>query len=475
MQVRRWLEPVARIVALTLLATAAMAPAAAPASAQGTEVRAILFYSPTCPHCHIVMDDHLPPILARFGAQLQVITINAATPEGGRLYQDMTQAYRLPRDRFGVPALVVGDRVLVGSLEIPEQLPGIVLAGLAAGGIDWPEIASLRASLAREGLLHPLPAAAPPATPPAAAPATPPAAAPATPPAAAPATPPAAPPAALPAAPTPAAAAGVAAEPAPAPPATAAPSAAPGAVAAPGAGAIAGGSGDRPVTVRRGWRRHGGGAGGRVAGRSRGGGVPGSRGHAGPDRRCRTRHGGPAFHAGPGGERSGRGGPPRPGRRAGLVRPGDGGAARAGTRAAGVVDARPVHRGHGGGGVPDVHRGDGLRRRVRSGGRLQHGAAESVCDAVRLPACGGARPGGVRGHGRGMAAVARGVTGVPFVRGARPLARRLRGHAVLRLPHVPGAVRDRSDVCLVPGVRGGDLHDPGRRDPTRSRHCAAAP
>jgi uncharacterized membrane protein len=229
MQVRRWLEPVARIVALTLLAAAAMAPAAAPASAQGTEVRAILFYSPTCPHCHIVMDDHLPPILARFGAQLQVITINAATPEGGRLYQDMTQAYRLPRDRFGVPALVVGDRVLVGSLEIPEQLPGIVLAGLAAGGIDWPEIASLRASLAREGLLHPLPAAAPPATPPAAAPATP----------------PAAPPAALPAAPTPAAAAGVAAEPAPAAPATAAPSAAPGAAAAPGAGAITG----DPATV----------------------------------------------------------------------------------------------------------------------------------------------------------------------------------------------------------------------------------
>jgi uncharacterized membrane protein len=209
MQVRRWLEPVARIVALALVAAAALASAAAPASAQGAEVRAILFYSPTCPHCHIVMDDHLPPILARFGAQLQVITINAASPEGGRLYQDMTHAYRLPRDRFGVPALVVGDRVLVGSLEIPEQLPGIVLAGLAAGGIDWPEIASLRASLAREGLLHPLPAVAPPATPPGAPPA-------------------------------PAAAAGVAAEPAPAAPTTAAPTAAPGAAAAPEGGAIMG-------------------------------------------------------------------------------------------------------------------------------------------------------------------------------------------------------------------------------------------
>jgi uncharacterized membrane protein/thiol-disulfide isomerase/thioredoxin len=157
MLMRSWGVWMASAVALLLLGGAVVTPAAA----QRNEVRAILFYSPTCPHCHVVMDDHLPPILARFGEQLQVITINAATMEGGRLYQDMTETYRLPRDRFGVPALVVGDRVLVGSYEIPQLLPGIVQAGLAAGGIDWPDIASLRTSLQRQGLLHPLPGSAP--------------------------------------------------------------------------------------------------------------------------------------------------------------------------------------------------------------------------------------------------------------------------------------------------------------------------
>lgn len=134
---------------------------AAPAGAQQSEVRAVLFYSPTCPHCHIVMDEHLPPILARFGDQLQIITINASSPQGGPLYQDLVQTHRLPRERIGVPALVVGDRVLVGSIEIPQLLPELVVAGLAAGGIDWPAVESVRALLDREGLLHPLPAATP--------------------------------------------------------------------------------------------------------------------------------------------------------------------------------------------------------------------------------------------------------------------------------------------------------------------------
>jgi uncharacterized membrane protein/thiol-disulfide isomerase/thioredoxin len=160
---------------------------AAPLPAQETEVRAVLFFSPSCPHCHDVMDRELPPLLERFGDRLQVVTINAATPDGGRLYQDVVQRYGLPRERLGVPALVVGDRVLVGSREIPDLLPGIVTAGLAAGGIDWPDVSSIRGALAAAGLLRPLPATPPvaaeaprPAAPDparAAAPETPPAAA----------------------------------------------------------------------------------------------------------------------------------------------------------------------------------------------------------------------------------------------------------------------------------------------------------
>jgi hypothetical protein len=43
----------------------------------------------------------------------------------------------------GVPRLIVGDRFMVGSLQIPQEFPGIVEQGLASGGIDWPAIPGL--------------------------------------------------------------------------------------------------------------------------------------------------------------------------------------------------------------------------------------------------------------------------------------------------------------------------------------------
>ncbi|MBR9990955.1 MAG: vitamin K epoxide reductase [Gemmatimonadetes bacterium] len=153
MHAARWFVTAAVIAAaLTTFAT--------PVGAQHAEVRAVLFFSPTCPHCHVVLEQHLPRLMDRFGDRLQVITINASTPDGGRLYQDMVEAYGVPPARLGVPALVVGDRLLVGSDEIPQLLPGIVTAGLAAGGIDWPNVSSIRGALARAGLLEPLPAPA---------------------------------------------------------------------------------------------------------------------------------------------------------------------------------------------------------------------------------------------------------------------------------------------------------------------------
>ena len=46
------------------------------------------------------------------------------------------------------PRLVVGDRYLIGSGEIPDEFPGIVEAGLAGGGIDWPGIPGMAEALA---------------------------------------------------------------------------------------------------------------------------------------------------------------------------------------------------------------------------------------------------------------------------------------------------------------------------------------
>ncbi|MEX0893007.1 MAG: vitamin K epoxide reductase family protein [Gemmatimonadota bacterium] len=143
-----------RWIWLLTLALAGLAGTPHPAAAQdeAPQVRAVLFYSPACPHCHDVMEDHLPPLLKQHGKALRIVAINVDTPEGQALYRAVVEHFRLPRERLGVPALVVGERILVGSGEIPAQLPGIVKAGLAGKGIDWPPIAELRAFLTLRGM-----------------------------------------------------------------------------------------------------------------------------------------------------------------------------------------------------------------------------------------------------------------------------------------------------------------------------------
>jgi len=106
-------------------------------------VRALLFYSPTCPHCHKVIQQDLPPLVQKYGDQLQILLIDVTTQGGQELYQSAAKSVPIPDDKRGVPALVVGDTLLVGDKAIPEQFPGIVEQGLAAGGIDWPAIPGL--------------------------------------------------------------------------------------------------------------------------------------------------------------------------------------------------------------------------------------------------------------------------------------------------------------------------------------------
>jgi uncharacterized membrane protein len=127
------------IVAGVLLAIVA---GAAPARADEPVVHAVLFYSPTCPHCEQVITVDLPPLVEEHGDRLQIILVNVTTEQGALLYEAAVARYGLG-DRVGVPTLVVADTALVGSAEIPERFPGIVDELLAAGGADWPDIPGL--------------------------------------------------------------------------------------------------------------------------------------------------------------------------------------------------------------------------------------------------------------------------------------------------------------------------------------------
>jgi uncharacterized membrane protein len=129
------LSRLAALMAILLALLGAGAARAAEPVAHG-----VLFFSPSCPHCHTVMDEVLPPLQARYGDQLVIATIDASQPEGGALYQAAVAALGVPSERLGVPALVFGETILVGSEEIPAQLPGMIEVALAAGGNSWPAI-----------------------------------------------------------------------------------------------------------------------------------------------------------------------------------------------------------------------------------------------------------------------------------------------------------------------------------------------
>jgi uncharacterized membrane protein/thiol-disulfide isomerase/thioredoxin len=122
-------------------------------------VRAVIFYSPTCPHCAIVIEEDLPPLFEKYGTQLEIIGVDVSQMEGSTLYQAAITHFQIPETRLGVPTLVIDQTVLVGSLEIPEQLPRLIELYLSQGGVDWPGIPGLAEVLAvstpEQALGHP--------------------------------------------------------------------------------------------------------------------------------------------------------------------------------------------------------------------------------------------------------------------------------------------------------------------------------
>jgi uncharacterized membrane protein len=105
-------------------------------------VKAILFYSPTCSHCHYVITEVLPPLFEQYPGQLMIIGVDVSTEDGRNLYIAALQYFNLSSS--GVPFLVLGDTYLMGDVDITGQLPGLIEQYLSQGGLDWPPIPGLK-------------------------------------------------------------------------------------------------------------------------------------------------------------------------------------------------------------------------------------------------------------------------------------------------------------------------------------------
>lgn len=139
-----------RQISLQLVVLLVLVFKPSPAYAQDAKaiVHAVLFYSPSCGHCHYVITEILPPLFEKYGEQLQIIGLDVTQPQGQELFLATMRKFGLESE--GVPFLVIDNLYLVGSLDIPEKFPGLVETYLAQGGVDWPDIPGLQELLAVE-------------------------------------------------------------------------------------------------------------------------------------------------------------------------------------------------------------------------------------------------------------------------------------------------------------------------------------
>lgn len=102
---------IAALGLLTLTLHASVRPEST--AAQENVVRAVLFFSPACPHCATVIRDVLPTVFAGFGGQpdfyqgrwghvisngqLEVLLVDASHAEGRALYQTSSRRSAFPR------------------------------------------------------------------------------------------------------------------------------------------------------------------------------------------------------------------------------------------------------------------------------------------------------------------------------------------------------------------------------------------
>lgn len=126
----------------------------------GGAARAILFTTLDCHACRGEIAVLLGPIKREFGDRFEYKTIDIHTSAQVEYYYQLAATYGIEQERAHLPAVLIGERLLIGD-EIKAELYGLVESHLAAGGIDFPPIPPLP----QEVTASPSPVLTPPAAP----------------------------------------------------------------------------------------------------------------------------------------------------------------------------------------------------------------------------------------------------------------------------------------------------------------------
>ncbi len=112
------------------------------------EVRAVLFFSPDSAQYQDLFAYYLPGLLERHKDRLEVSAIDTSASSGATAYHAATANFDLPLQLEGKPAVLVGNRSMVGLMEIGRML-GDKFEEVASipGAASWPLLPGLKTML----------------------------------------------------------------------------------------------------------------------------------------------------------------------------------------------------------------------------------------------------------------------------------------------------------------------------------------
>ncbi|MGQ9626259.1 MAG: hypothetical protein ACUVV0_05055 [Anaerolineae bacterium] len=108
--------------------------------AGGPVVEIFFFYSDTCPHCHIVIEEVLPKIEQKYGDRVRIRYFEISDPDNYALMLGLERIYGVTEEQAGIPEIFLGNVVMIGSHIIRQNLDKEIERYLAMGGFEFPEL-----------------------------------------------------------------------------------------------------------------------------------------------------------------------------------------------------------------------------------------------------------------------------------------------------------------------------------------------
>jgi len=106
-------------------------------------VKGLLFWMENCPHCTSVRILTLPRLMQQFGYKLKIKQVELKTTGEVDILFLVGTKMGLDPNEIGVPFLIIGDKVLIGSNNIDQKASSLIETYLMKGGVGYPDLSEL--------------------------------------------------------------------------------------------------------------------------------------------------------------------------------------------------------------------------------------------------------------------------------------------------------------------------------------------